>query len=250
MNEPLKISAKNLGQTALEDFCPRCYWIKIRTNFKLPWASFPGIFSSIDSYTKSCVHRIIDNRYGNDSIDLLPEWMKKIGNVTGYEKVPHWSKNNYLDEKSNILLQGAQDDIFVRIDQSRAVVDWKTAKFTENQDKLRPLYDVQLNVYSILSVKDGKSPVDLYLVYMEPCTESSYATDNIIDCGFRMCFSGVVVPVKRDRTIVRKALTITRDIYEMQQPPSPRSGCKDCEQLDKVMGILGMGKVSNAGLEE
>jgi hypothetical protein len=236
--DQLRISAKNLGQTALEDFCPRCYWIKLRTNFKLPWASFPGIFSSIDSYTKSCIHRIIDNRYGNDDINLLPFWMQKIGNVTGYEKQLHWSKNVYHDEKSNITLHGAMDDVLVRIDGSRATVDWKTAKFSETQDKLRPLYDCQLNVYSILSEVGGKPPVDLYLVYMEPCTEPTYASDNIIDCGFRMCFSGVVVPVKRDRAIVRKALNTTREIFNLSSPPSGNPNCKECKQLDIVIGLL------------
>jgi len=59
-----------------------------------------------------------------------------------------------------------------------------------------------------------------------------------------------VVPVKRDRAIVRKALNTSREIYEMSMPPKGKDGCKDCEQLDKVMGLLGMGKVSNAGLEE
>jgi hypothetical protein len=249
INQPLKISAKNLGQTALEDFCPRCYWIRLKTNFKLPWQSFPGIFSSIDSYTKSCIHRIIDNRYGVDDIHSLPDWMQKMGNVACYEKVPHWSKNTFHDDKTNITMHGAMDDILVRIDGSRAVPDWKTAKYSETQDKLLPLYGVQLNVYSVLVEKD-KKPVDLYLVYMEPCTEPVHAEGNIIDSGFRMCFSGMVVPMNRDRAIVRKALNITRDIYELQQPPSSRQGCKECEQLDKVIGLLGLGKVGNAGLEE
>jgi len=248
--EPIKISAKNLGQTALEDFCPRCYWIKLRTGFKLPWQSFPGIFSSIDSYTKSCIHQIIDNRYKDEESGTIPDWMQKMGNITSYEKVPHWSKNTYHDEKTNITFQGAQDDILVCSDGSRIVPDYKTAKHTDTQDKLFPLYEVQENVYSILSEKDGQTPVKLFLVYMEPCTEPSYASDNIIDCGFRMCFSGVVVPVKRDRSIVRKALNTTREIADMPIAPKGRVGCKDCEQLDRVIGLLGMAPHSNAGLEE
>jgi len=235
MSELIKISAKNLGQTALEDFCPRCYWIKLKTNFKLPWQSFPGIFSSIDSYTKSCVHFTIDEAVRTGG---YPEWLLKMGEIVGYEKVPHWSKNTYHDEKINITLQGAQDDILVCSDGTRIVPDYKTAKHTDTQDRLFPLYEVQENVYSILSEKDCQSPVKLFLVYMEPCTEPSYASSNIIDCGFRMCFSGVVVPVKRDRAIVRKALNLTREIYELKSPPLARPGCKDCEQLDRVMGLI------------
>lgn len=246
--EPLKISAKNLGQTALEDFCPRCYWIKLKTNFKLPWQSFPGIFSSIDSYTKSCIHHIIDSV--KDNPFAIPDWMKQMGDIVGYEKVPHWSKNIYHDEKTNITLQGAQDDILVCADGTRIVPDYKTAKHTDTQDKLFPLYEVQENVYSILSEKDGKPPVKLFLVYMEPCTEPAYASDNIIDCGFRMCFSGMAVPVKRDRAIVRKALNTTREIADLSTAPKGNDNCKECAALDKIIGLLGFGKVSNAGLEE
>lgn len=233
---PLKISAKNLGQTALEDFCPRCYWIRLRTNFKLPWQSFPGIFSSIDSYTKSCCHQIIDTHANTPS--PLPDWMAVMGDVIRYEKVPHWNKNTYHDEKTNITMHGAMDDILVRTDGKRIVVDWKTAKKSDTQDKLRPLYDVQLNVYSVLAEKDGKEPVDLYLIYMEPCTDASMAVNNIDHCGFKLCFSGVVVPVNRDRSIVRKALNTTREIFEMKKPPYQRDGCKDCNQLDEIIDLL------------
>ena len=61
MNNPIRISAKNLGYTALSDFCPRCYWLRLKTGFSLPYQSFPGIFSSIDAFTKHCVHSMIDN---------------------------------------------------------------------------------------------------------------------------------------------------------------------------------------------
>jgi hypothetical protein len=59
MPDSLRISAKNLGALALPDFCPRCFWLKSRTKV-LPFQIFPGIFSSIDSYTKRVVHAWID----------------------------------------------------------------------------------------------------------------------------------------------------------------------------------------------
>jgi len=56
MAEVLRISDKNLGALALPDFCPRCFWIKMKTGNKLPFQIFPGIFSSIDAYTKHVVY--------------------------------------------------------------------------------------------------------------------------------------------------------------------------------------------------
>ncbi|MEK7873958.1 MAG: hypothetical protein AAB502_08910, partial [Chloroflexota bacterium] len=48
------ISAKNLGGFAGPDACERCLWIGLHG--KLPYQIFPGIFRSIDSYTKKVVH--------------------------------------------------------------------------------------------------------------------------------------------------------------------------------------------------
>ena len=254
MLEPLKISAKNLGAVALADFCPRCYYIKLKMNNKLPWQSFPGIFSSIDAYTKKAIHHIIDSSNAHESRQIksnssyweYPSWLKEMGDIVGYEAIPHWSKNLYTDAKTGIILSGVPDDIFVRRDGSKITADWKTAKLTKNQDVLMPMYAVQINVYDILMNYNS----DLLLIYMEPLTSPEDACDSFIDCGFSMDFSATVVPVKRDRSIVRNALNITKDIWMMDKPPSGRSGCKECESLDKIIGLLSMGPVSNAGLEE
>ena len=248
--KPLKISAKNLGYTALESFCPRCYWIKLQMSHNLPWSSFPGIFSSIDSYTKSCVHYIIDkgNKQrgkiardevekdaNNNYLKVLPEWMEEIGDIVGYEPIPHWSKNLFYDAKSGITLSGIPDDIWIRKEGKKAIVDFKTAKHTDAQDKLFPMYEIQNNVYDILFGYHA----DLYLVYMEPTTSKQSVWDgNMMPDGFNMEFKAVVVPVENDRKKVRKALTITREIYEMSEAPQAKDGCKDCEKLDKVMGLL------------
>jgi hypothetical protein len=51
-NQTIQISAKNLGILALPEYCPRCFWLKLKLQFKLPYQIFPGIFSSIDSYSR------------------------------------------------------------------------------------------------------------------------------------------------------------------------------------------------------
>ena len=143
---PLKISAKNLGYTALESFCPRCYWIKLRMSHNLPWQSFPGIFSSIDAFTKHCVHEVINKAYATKNYPAWLDSMSKDGNkIVGYELVKHWSKTLYHDEKSGITLSGMPDDILVRSDDSKVLPDWKTAKISNTQDKLLPMYEIQIS---------------------------------------------------------------------------------------------------------
>jgi len=236
---PLKISAKNLGAVALADFCPRCYWIKLKTSHKLPWQTFPGIFSSIDSYTKHCIHYMIDSLNPKNSMQYsTPAWMKEIGNVVKYLPVPHYSKNQYFDPRSNITLSGAPDDLWILDDGALVIPDFKTAKHTETQDKLFPLYEVQENVYNILMTQDTKVDAKLFLVYMEPDTAAVSACNNIIANGFSMCFNAKVVPVATDKSIVRHALSTTRDIIEMQNPPDSRIGCKECLALENLINLL------------
>ncbi|MFH2076128.1 MAG: hypothetical protein ABIJ57_12415, partial [Pseudomonadota bacterium] len=78
---------EEFGAAALGDFCQRCFWIKLKASNKLPWQIFPGIFSSIDAYTKRVVHAIIDS-------DKRPEWLQSMGDFVAYRKAPHWSKFN------------------------------------------------------------------------------------------------------------------------------------------------------------
>mgnify|MGYP001218746772 CR=1 FL=1 len=226
--DQIKISAKNLGAVAMPDFCSRCFWIKLKALNKLPWQIFPGIFSSIDAYTKHCVHAMI-------SPDVpLPEWLKKMGDVVGYEKVPHWSKLKYEDQKNGITLTGAMDDILVCRDSSRIIPDYKTAKHTDNQDKLFPMYEAQINGYALLYDPKAK----LFIVYMSPVTDEETAAKNIGASGFSLSFTAEPIPLKNDKAIVERLFARTRDIYEMKQAPVGLTGCKDCESLEGIIKIL------------
>ena len=144
MEDQIKISAKDLGQVALYDFCPRCFWIKHRLRNKLPFQIFPGIFSSMDSYNKRIVHSWFD-KHGSP-----PPWMKELGDLTGYREPPHYSKFQFLDPSTGILLTGSPDGVFTHRDGSYLIVDYKTAKYTGTQDQLYPMYEVQLNDYALI----------------------------------------------------------------------------------------------------
>jgi hypothetical protein len=164
--------------------------------------------------------------------------MMEIGNVAKWNPVPHYSKNTFFDPKSNITLSGAPDDLLILADGTLVIPDYKTQRWTDNQDKLFSLYAVQSNVYNILMTQDTKVDAKLFLVYMEPDTAAASACNNIITNGFSMCFNAKVVPVEVDKGMVRRSLTLTREIAEMLKPPDSRSGCKDCDNLDKIMELL------------
>ncbi len=104
--EQIRISAKNLGSLALDTFCPRCFWMKMHSGDKLPYQNFPGIFSSIDSYSK----RVTNVYY--QKTDVVPSWFASFGELVRPVKTPHHSKFRVVDEETEILLTGVPDEIF------------------------------------------------------------------------------------------------------------------------------------------
>jgi hypothetical protein len=230
----MRISAKDLGAITLPLFCPRCFWIT-RHAARLPFQIFPGIFSSIDSYSK----KITWEYHGVHK--ALVRWLADLG-LAGYPvKVPHHTKFKILDPETGVLLTGMPDEILHLPDDSYAILDYKTAKFTGHQDALMPMYEVQLNAYAYIGERLEFNPVSgLFLVYYEPVTDiAAEEIDSLVrDNGFQMHFSGkpLAISKKTDEipALLRKALAI----YELAKPPDGRADCADCQALDDILGML------------
>ena len=232
----IRISAKNLGGLALPGCCRRCFYLKLHNRFTGPWQVFPGIFSSIDSFTKNVAHAYFD-RHG-----CAPPWLADLGDVTGYVEPPHYSRFQLVDEHYGVRLTGAPDGILVRAGGGHVIVDYKTARFTAHQDELLPMYQVQLNVYAMIAEACGIRPVtDLALVYMEPltdrCTNDAACRKN----GFRMDFGAHILPVERNPHLVDPLLARVCEIYHLTSPPPAAEGCKDCAILERLLSLVSGG---------
>ncbi len=233
--ERMRISGKDLGALALPSFCPRCFWVSRKAPGGLPYQIFPGIFSSIDSYTKKIVHGWFDRK------GAPPAWLAELGPIQGYIDPPHFSKFQTIDEPTNILLTGAPDAIFVRGDGSHLIGDYKTARFTKSQDALLPVYEVQLNSYALIAEAVGIAPVSaIALIYAEPRTEQADADRETShdEGGFTMGFGAKIRPLDLNPGMIRPLLDRTRAILDMPKPPPVRSGCKDCAKLDGLIGLI------------
>lgn len=226
----IRISAKNLGQLALHDFCPRCFWIKLHMGFKLPYQIFPGIFSSIDSYSKK-----VTNFFYKKNSSLL-DWFKGY-DLSNPIKTPSLRDFYTIDSSTNIKLTGIPDEMFVRNDGSYFITDYKTAKYTENQDSLLPMYKVQLNGYAYIAERIGyKSVTGLCLLYYEPFTDIQIKDINEIASneGFSMLFSAHTVDIELNQRIIPELLQKTREIYDLHEAPDKNENCKDCQIIEKI----------------
>lgn len=212
------ISAKDLGQLVIEDFCPRCFWLQRRFG-KYPQI-FPGIFSTIDSLTKKSVKRSFQNR------SCIPGWLP----IKDIQRAVNFKKMNVPTDYGNWILTGVPDDIFELTDNSYCVVDYKTAKYTANQDKLLPMYRVQLNAYAFGFPSQGIFPISkLALIYCEP----NENLDN--DSDFKLSFTTNIHEIRLDISEIPELLIRAREIVDSPAPPSSFENCKGiCRWLDRV----------------
>lgn len=227
----LRISAKDLGGLALPNSCPRCFWLGL--HYDLPFGGpFPGIFSSLDSFSKRVVHAHFDR------FKRAPPWLAPLGEFTSYIPPPT-ARTFYLDDPSTgIRLTGAPDGILVRDGGSKSIVDYKTARHTPAQDALLPMYEVQLNGYAMIADRVGLGPVEqVALVYTEPVTDgdAEFLDGARTPDGFRMGFRAKTLLVKLDPTKVASLLKRAQGIYEEKSPPPGVKDCKDCARFDALV---------------
>ena len=231
----LTISATELGSYAGFAFCRRCAWIRMHVR-PLPWQSFPGIFSSIDRYTKQVVTGHL-RREGR-----LPPWMAEVGDAVEHLDPPHWSKFKATDEKTGATLRGEADAIFRLADGSCAIVDYKTSRYNPDNRSQHRVYRAQLNAYAWIAQRLEFPPVSkLALAYMEPAsdTESAEAPEATHPEGFSMGFRPRIVGVDLDtERLIPPLLRQVSRIHTQSNPPEPREGCRDCAALEGLLVTL------------
>lgn len=232
-NDIIQISAKNLGNLAMPNCCPRCFWLKL--NCKLPYQIFPGIFSSIDSFSK----KITWGYY--EKYSTLPNWFKPFGDFAKPVKAPGRSVFFVHDERTNIKLTGIVDDIFQKKDGSYFIVDYKTSRFTKNQDALLPIYRVQLNGYALIAEKCGLKPVSgIGLVYYEPPMGSSInqLDQTLLDEGFKMPFKAHLLELElKLEEMISPLLKKVRELADLTEPPKGTTDCTDCQKLEELIRL-------------
>ena len=195
---------------------------------------FPGIFSSIDAYTKNIVERYFQKN------GKLPSWLKEMGEVKRIVAVK--PSDFKVISGDDLTLTGIPDLIFQRFDNSYAIVDYKTAKYTANQDTFMPVYQIQLNGYAYIAEGIGYKPVnDLYLVYFAPPYKEAY--EQITDGhtkpdGFEMPFKPTVHRIKKDTNEVERLLKAAEQVYLNKKAPKGLDQCKDCERLTGLIDLV------------
>ena len=230
----MRISAKNLGILALPDCCPRCFWMRAKLGWKSPWAIMPGIFSSIDGFSKRAILAFFEKN------GHFPPWISGRWSDVRPLKSPHHSSFRLTDPETGIVLTGVPDLMLGLPGRRLAILDLKTARFSDHQDELLPMYQVQLNGYALIAEGLGMGTVEaLGLVYGEPPpNDQDDGLDALVgDQGFSMPFKTTAEPVELDRSIIPPLLRKAKKILDMENPPEGQEGCKECRLVEEMARI-------------
>lgn len=169
----------------------------------------------------------------------LPIWFNELGDFIKPIPVLHFSKFYYYDEKLNLKLTGIPDDIFLCKDGSYFIIDYKTAKYTKNQDKLLPLYITQLNGYALIFEKMGLGKISgIGLCYYEPMTNIDDIDKVTIEDGFKMAFSAHIMKLELDPMGIMPLMNKVREIGDMKKMPMGKEGCLDCEKIEGMIKLI------------
>lgn len=244
MDNEFNVSGKVLGMLGMKDsYCPRCFWVKVRLKNNLPYSTMPGIFSSFDAYQKNAVVGFYQKQGHLPS--WLDGWMSIIKPVENPPRkvftVRFDKKMLGIEQDIVIHLTGIPDLICATQDGGYAILDFKTARLTENQDFLHPLYTIQVNSYAYIAERAGLGPVkSLGLVYFDPITQGEGVLDRAIaPAGLDLTFC----PKKKEiicqpDVLIPPLLKQAAEILVQGTAPAGDSRCQDCEKTTKMMQFL------------
>ena len=232
----MRISAKNLGILALPDCCPRCFWMRAKLGWQAPWAIMPGIFSSIDGFSKRSLLAFYETN------GHFPPWIAGRWADVRPLKSPHHSTFRFVDPETGVTLTGVPDLILGLPNDKLAILDLKTARYSKHQDFLLPMYQVQLVGYALIAESLGMGTVEaLGLVYGEPpANDDNRGLDALVDDkGFSMPFKATAMPIELNRALIPPLLREAKTLLDMKNPPLKREGCKECQLIGEMARISG-----------
>jgi hypothetical protein len=130
------IAIKKLAELNLPGLDPASYWLKARAS-QLPYQIMAGIISRLDRMQG----KFMDKATGPG----CPEWL--LPDMDIMESLPgvHWSKFQHT-YPCGLTVRGVPDNRFRRRAGTVVITDNKTATLGEGQDRIRPLYEAQLNI--------------------------------------------------------------------------------------------------------
>jgi CRISPR/Cas system-associated exonuclease Cas4 (RecB family) len=225
-SEPFRLSRSKVD---LFVQCPRCFYLDQRMGIGRP-TSFPlTLNNAVDTLLKKefDIHRANKSKhplmeaYGIDAVPLaderLEEWRDALKRGISHH-----------DQKSNLILRGGVDDVWVSPKGELMVVDYKATSKEEEitlNDEWKMQYKRQMEVYQWLFEQNGFDVSKTgYFVYVNGKTDKE-ALDGKLE------FDVTILPYEGKTDWVPRVLLSIRQCLEDDRLPSAGKDCDYCRYV-------------------
>ena len=235
--DPKSKESFKLSRSKIDLFlnCPRCFYMDRRLGVGRP-PGFPfNLNSAVDALlkkefdihrTKKTAHPLM-KKYGVDAVPF------------DHEKIEEWRDSlrrgiQYLHEKTNLLLTGGVDDVWVNSKGELIIVDYKaTSKNGEvSLDADWQIgYKRQMEIYQWLFRKNGFKVAETgYFVYCNGDTDKE-AFDGKLEFDIK------VIPYKGDDSWVENTLTDAKKCLMSPKIPKYSKECDYCGYIQAIREV-------------
>jgi PD-(D/E)XK nuclease superfamily len=229
--KPFKVS-----RSQIEAFCecPRCFYLNHRNGIRRP--------SSPPFTINSLVDRMLKREFDEHRAAQTPHPIMVQNGIDAvpfqHEMIEEWRNNfkgmAYLDERTNLKVTGALDDVWTMRETGRlAVVDYKataTAKEVTLDDDWKVSYKRQMEVYQWLLRKQGFEVEDRGFFL--------YANGQDVD-GFaeRLSFAVSLLPYEGNGDWIDQKLLDLKACLTGDRIPDAPEDCEFCGYVAAAAGV-------------
>lgn len=242
--EPFKISRSKIE---LFTQCPRCFYMDVRLGISRPSTPPYTLNSAVDNLLKNefdllrkdgKAHELM-KKYDIDGIPFqhkdLPRWR---GEVKAFEGALA------LDEKSNLLVNGLVDDLWINKKGELIIVDYKSTSTTKEislDDEYKQSYKRQVEVYQWVFRKLGFPVSDIgYFIFAN-------AMKNLPRFDGKLEFEMTIVSHKGNDSWVEPTLMSIRKTLAGNTIPTQAADCEYCAYRKASVETVAKWKTDHTG---
>jgi CRISPR/Cas system-associated exonuclease Cas4 (RecB family) len=228
-SEPFRLSRSKID---LFVQCPRCFYFDLRLGVGRP-SSFPmTLNNAVDMLMKKefDLHRAegsahpLMKKYGIDAVPLaderLEEWRDALRRGISFHH-----------KKTNLILRGGVDDVWVKPNGELIVVDYKATSKDEEitlDDEWKIQYKRQMEIYQWLFKQNGFEVCDTgYFVYVNGKTDRK-AFDGKLE------FDVTIIPHKGTTDWIEGVITSLHACLADDRIPAQNPGCDHCNYIGAI----------------
>lgn len=226
--------AFKLSRSKLELFteCPRCFYFDRRLGVGRP----PGYPFNLNTAVDTLLKKEFDIHRARGEKHPLIEKYRVDARPVEHVELKRWRENfkgiEYLDPKTNLLITGAIDDLWINSAGEYIVVDYKSTSKDEDIVELNKEwqdgYKRQMEIYQWLLRKNGLKVSDTgYFVYCNGITDKD-AFDAKLE------FDITLIAYKGNDNWVEKTISDAHSCLNADKIPNADQNCDYCNYVDAI----------------